>query len=98
MMELDTSDDVFVAIAHDGGLLDVIEWFPKGNMNEWKVKGWKEKGHWGFLTELPVEGGPMPPIVTGVYAEGGKLVKELKKPYLGVRTWCDLWERNTIIG
>jgi hypothetical protein len=80
MMELDASDDVFVAIAHDGGLLDVTEFFPKGNMNEWKAKGWKEKGHWKFLSELPVEGDPMLPIVTGVYGDGWKLVKELKKP------------------
>ncbi len=79
-MELDASDDVFVAIAHGGGLLDVIVWFTNGNMNEWKAKGWKEKGHWGFLSELPVEGGPLPLIVKGMYGEGGKLVKELQTP------------------
>jgi hypothetical protein len=98
MMELDASDDVFVAIAHDGGLLDVIEWFPKGNMNEWKAKGWKEKGHWGFLSELPVEGGPNAADCYGCLCGGREAGKELKKPYLGVRTWGDLWERNTIIG
>jgi len=35
-------------MAHDGELLDVIESFPKRNMNEWKAKSWKEKEHWGF--------------------------------------------------
>ena len=47
-MELDSSDNVFDAMAHDGELLDVIESFPKRNMNEWKAKSWKEKEHWGF--------------------------------------------------
>jgi hypothetical protein len=34
LTEFDVSDDVFVAIAHDGGLLDMIDFFPKGTMNE----------------------------------------------------------------
>ena len=77
LAEFDASDDVLVAIAHDGGLLDVIDFFPNGMMNEWQAKGWKEKSYWGFLNELPVEGGPMPPIAPGLMREG-KLLKPLK--------------------
>jgi hypothetical protein len=31
LAEFDVSDDVFVAIAHDGGLLDMIVFFPEGD-------------------------------------------------------------------
>jgi len=73
LKEFDASDDVFVAIAHDSGLLDVIDFFPKGKMNEWQAKGWKERSHWGFLGGFPVKGGPGN-IARGVVREG-KVVK-----------------------
>ena len=69
LAEFDASDDLLVAIAHDGGLLDVIDFFPNGMMNEWQAKWWKEKSHWRFWNELPVEGGPMPPIAPGLMRE-----------------------------
>lgn len=78
LTEFDASDDVFVAIAHDGGLHDVIDFYPNGLMNDWKAKGWKEKAHWGFMSELPVEGGPMPPIVNGLFKEGS-MMRPFKK-------------------
>jgi len=48
LQEADASDDVLVVLAHDDSLLDVVEFFPK-SANEWKAKGWGEKGRWAFL-------------------------------------------------
>jgi len=45
MKEFDANEDVFVAIAHDSGLLDVIEFSPRGQVNNWQAKGWKERCH-----------------------------------------------------
>lgn len=51
VIELDARDDVFVVVAHDSTLLDVIKFFPnKGN--DWKENGWKEKSRWGFLQDF----------------------------------------------
>jgi hypothetical protein len=73
LKEFDASDDVFVAIAHDSGLVDVIDFFPKGDLNGWQAKRWKERCHWGFLGGFPVNGGPGN-IARGVVREG-KVVK-----------------------
>ncbi|KAI0425647.1 beta-lactamase-like protein [Xylaria sp. FL1042] len=51
MIVLDANEDVFVVIAHDKSLLDVIDFFPK-SANEWKGKGWKEAGRWRFLEDF----------------------------------------------
>ncbi|KAF2973443.1 hypothetical protein GQX73_g75 [Xylaria multiplex] len=51
MIDFDANEDVFVVIAHDKSLLDVIDFFPK-SANEWKVKGWKETGRWRFLEDF----------------------------------------------
>jgi len=45
------SDNVFVVTAHDLSLYDVLEYFPAG-ANEWKVKGWKERGRWKYLADF----------------------------------------------
>ncbi|KAH8803591.1 beta-lactamase-like protein [Xylogone sp. PMI_703] len=51
MIPFDASEDVFVIIAHDKSLLDVVEFFPK-SANEWKKKGWKDAGRWRFLEDF----------------------------------------------
>ncbi|OQD64979.1 hypothetical protein PENPOL_c006G02848 [Penicillium polonicum] len=51
MIPFDANEDVFVIIAHDSSLLDVIDFFP-GRVNEWKKKGWKEAGRWRFLEDF----------------------------------------------
>ncbi|OJI99599.1 hypothetical protein ASPVEDRAFT_128900 [Aspergillus versicolor CBS 583.65] len=51
MMLFDGNEDVFVIIAHDRSLLDVIDFFPS-RVNEWKRKGWKEAGRWRFLEDF----------------------------------------------
>ncbi|KAL0573959.1 hypothetical protein V5O48_008000 [Marasmius crinis-equi] len=47
---LDSHPDVFVAIAHDLTLVEVVDLFP-GKLDDWKEKGWKEKALWAFLKE-----------------------------------------------
>ena len=47
----DADERVFVVIAHDNSLRDVLEFFPK-SANEWKEKGWKEQGRWRFLKDF----------------------------------------------
>lgn len=49
--EFDAREEVFVVVAHDESLRDVVEFFPKG-ANEWREKGWGERGRWGFLTDF----------------------------------------------
>ena len=61
--ELDADENVFVCVAHDGGLIPVCDWFPDGTLNDWKAKGWKEKSRWGFLNELPMDGKPGRPLL-----------------------------------
>ncbi|KAE8383445.1 beta-lactamase-like protein [Aspergillus bertholletiae] len=51
MADFDASEDVFVAIAHDSSLLDIIDFFPK-KVNDWKEKGWKEASRWRFLEDF----------------------------------------------
>lgn len=65
---------MLVCIAHDVGLLPVLDFFPNGTINEWQAKGWKEATAWGFVNELPVDGKPgRPMIVDGLYREGKKV-------------------------
>ena len=49
--DFDASDDVFVVIAHDISLLDVIDFYPK-KANQWQEKGWKKAGQWRFLEDF----------------------------------------------
>lgn len=51
LMQLDASDQVFTVIAHDGSLLDVVEFFPK-TANDWRQKGWGVRGKWEFLKDF----------------------------------------------
>ncbi len=56
MQDFDASPNVLIAIAHDPSLLQVLPILnerPEEDINEWKVKGWKDKIRWGFLNELP---------------------------------------------
>lgn len=73
----DADENVFVCVAHDGGLLPVVDWFPHGTLNDWKAKGWKAKSQWGFLNELPIDGKPgRPKLAPGLVKEGKVVSKE----------------------
>jgi len=49
--EFDADPDVFVVVAHDDSLGEVVDFFPKG-ANAWRERGWGEKGRWGFLRDF----------------------------------------------
>ncbi|EWZ28666.1 uncharacterized protein FOBCDRAFT_138711 [Fusarium oxysporum Fo47] len=51
LIDFDAKDDVFVVIAHDSGLLDLIDFFPK-KANDWRKNGWKEQSRWRFLSDF----------------------------------------------
>lgn len=53
MQAFDADDDIFVIMAHDSSLMDVVDFFPK-SANNFKNKGWKEKGRWAFLKDFAV--------------------------------------------
>lgn len=73
----DADENVFVCVAHDGGLPPVVDWFPNGTLNDWKAKGWKGKSQWGFLNELPIDGQPgRPKLAPGLVKEGKVVSKD----------------------
>ena len=51
LYEFDAHDNVFVNIAHDMTIYDVVEYYPK-TANGWSQKGWKQDGRWRFLQDL----------------------------------------------
>ncbi|TVY65704.1 Cytochrome P450 monooxygenase andK [Lachnellula suecica] len=51
VIEADANDEVLVVMAHDDSLLDVVDFFPK-YANDFKHKGWVEKGRWLFLKDF----------------------------------------------
>ena len=73
--EFDANENIFVCVAHDGGLLDVVDWFPEGTLNNWKERGWKARSQWGFLNELPVDGKPGRPWIAPGLVQEGKVVR-----------------------
>lgn len=76
--DFDADPNVLVIIAHDTAPLDVMTFFPKGTINDWKTKGWKENMHWHFVNELPIEGKVgRDPLVDGIYRADGVRVKTL---------------------
>lgn len=51
VIEADAQDYVLVVMAHDETLLNVVDFFPK-YANDFKSKGWAEKGRWLFLKDF----------------------------------------------
>ncbi|GFF34257.1 N-acyl homoserine lactonase AttM [Aspergillus udagawae] len=51
MASFDASEDVFVIIAHDKSLSEIIDFFPN-KANDWKEKGWKIASRWRFLADF----------------------------------------------
>lgn len=49
--EFDACEDVFVVVAHDTSLKEVVDFFPKP-ANEWKAKDWGKHGRWRFLMDF----------------------------------------------
>lgn len=53
LQELDCDEDVFVIIAHDRFVRDIVPHFP-ASINDWHAKGWGEQVRWAFLGDLEV--------------------------------------------
>ena len=51
VIEADAQDEVLVVMAHDDSLLPIMDFFPK-YANDFKEKGWVEKGRWLFLKDF----------------------------------------------
>jgi hypothetical protein len=51
LTEFDAHDNVFVNIAHDTSMYDIIEFYPK-KANGWSQKRWKQEGRWRFLRDF----------------------------------------------
>jgi hypothetical protein len=45
------SNQVFVILAHDANVDDVIDFFPK-TVNRWKELGWGDEARWMFLGDF----------------------------------------------
>jgi hypothetical protein len=52
MQLFDASPDVFVVIAHDASLLDILPFYPKGELNGWEKTEDKIVGRWRFLKDF----------------------------------------------
>ncbi|KAJ6466564.1 hypothetical protein C8R47DRAFT_1223993 [Mycena vitilis] len=50
MADFDANKDVFVVLAHDGSLVDVVGPFP-ASLDAWQAKDWKSRVTWAFLDE-----------------------------------------------
>ncbi|PKS05428.1 hypothetical protein jhhlp_008804 [Lomentospora prolificans] len=51
MQEFDVNDNIFVIIAHDRDVRDLVPHFPE-KLNDWKEKGYAKKLKWAFLRDL----------------------------------------------
>ncbi|KAL9612333.1 MAG: hypothetical protein Q9167_003066 [Letrouitia subvulpina] len=52
MSNFDANEKIFTMIAHDDTLMDIVEYFPTATANQWKEKGWRERGLWKFLRKF----------------------------------------------
>lgn len=78
LFDFDANPNVLVIIAHDSAPKDSLTFFPKGTINDWKEKGYKEKMHWNFVNELPVDGKQKDPMIDGLYRDDGQGLKKVK--------------------
>lgn len=51
LTEFDAHENILTVIAHDGSIVDVLEYYPK-SANPWKEKGWKPASEWRFLADF----------------------------------------------
>ena len=51
LIQVDSSDNILVVLAHDASVLEVVDFFPEP-ANDWKRKGWKDFARWKFLRDL----------------------------------------------
>lgn len=51
MMDFDARDTIFVVLAHDATLLNVVDCYP-ATANGWYAKEWAKKSRWLFLNDF----------------------------------------------
>lgn len=52
--EFDAHENILTMISHDDTMVNVVGVFPNTLANDWKSKGWREKGLWKFLGDFGV--------------------------------------------
>ncbi|KAJ3496155.1 hypothetical protein NLG97_g2865 [Lecanicillium saksenae] len=87
---LDAQENVFVCLAHDGALGEVLPLYNKNAnaaINDWKIRGYKDKTRWEFLNELPRDGLPgRPPLTLGLWRNGNRVVWHSEEGLIEVST------------
>ena len=77
LKEFDANEAVFICIAHDPALFEVLPLLntsPTNDLNDWQTKQYKERTKWRFLNELPRNGKPgRKPLVEGWWRDGKKV-------------------------
>ena len=77
LKDFDASPNVFVCLAHDGALFDVLPLFnddSEATICDWSDKGYKDRLRWGFLNELPKGSKPgRDQQVVGLHRNGRKI-------------------------
>jgi glyoxylase-like metal-dependent hydrolase (beta-lactamase superfamily II) len=56
VQELDALESIFVMLAHDTSLLDVVDFFPS-TVGDFGKREWKSKVRWAFLKEFELQSG-----------------------------------------
>ncbi|KAK4187742.1 hypothetical protein QBC35DRAFT_498135 [Podospora australis] len=52
VQEADCQDEILVCAAHDESLLEVIDFFPNGTLDDFAEKGWAKQAKWRFLRDF----------------------------------------------
>lgn len=52
LQEFDAADNVLVVIAHDSSVESVLEFWPRGSLNDWYEKDCGFKARWRFLSQF----------------------------------------------
>lgn len=73
LQDLDAHPGIFICLAHDNILFDILPIFnrdPRGTINDWRERGFKEMARWSFLNDLPKGDGPgREPFIVGKWRD-----------------------------
>lgn len=51
-MPIDADEDVLYIFAHDAKVKGVVDMWPRGRLDEWKKKGWRDQLTWRFMEDF----------------------------------------------
>lgn len=92
LMDFDASPNILVAIGHDPAVpirlptLD-MNGVHNENLNDWRVRGFKDAIHWDFLNELPQDERPGRPMLANGYECEGEAYQLDKAEMVLVKKW-----------